>query len=185
MRAQRRIGVSIQIPEPFASQLVQTRFAVGDPQAAAVPAHVTLLGPTVIDDTQWQTVIDHLAAAAQVTAPFTMRLRGTGTFRPVSQVVFVQVAAGIGQCERLESAIRSGCLAQPLRFHYHPHVTVAHDVAPAALDRAEQLLAGFEASFAVSEFHLYDHGDDGVWRSVQRFALGGKVSNTHQRSAAN
>ena len=39
-----------------------------------------------------------------------MRLRGTGTFRPVSPVVFVNVAEGISRCELLADAVRRGPL---------------------------------------------------------------------------
>ena len=73
---------------------------------------------------------------AEEEQPFDIELRGTGTFRPVSPVVFVQLARGIGGCERLEQRVRPGPLTRDLPFPYHPHVTVAHDVADEALDRA-------------------------------------------------
>ena len=76
-------------------------------------------------------------------------LRGTGTFRPVSPVVFVQVAGGIAECEQLERAIRGGPLHRDLAFHYHPHVTVAHHVDEAAMDRAFEDLAGYTCTFEV------------------------------------
>jgi hypothetical protein len=34
-------------------------------------------------------------------------------------------------------------------------------------------MAGFDASFVVDQFHGYEHGDDGVWRPVREFRLGG------------
>ena len=116
-------------------------------------------------------VDDHLAAVGRAHRPFTVHLRGTGTYRPVSDVVFVQVVEGISECERLERAVRSGPLAQDLRFNYHPHVTVAHDVPDHALDRAFAELAGFDAVFRVSSLQVYEHGDDGVWRPSRAFPL--------------
>ena len=110
-------------------------------------------------------------AAAQ--APFRLRLRGTGTFRPVSPVVFIAVSEGISACEILAQAARSGPLAQELTFPYHPHVTVAHHLDEAALDHAYDSLADFECTFDVAAFHLYSHGDDGVWRPFRTFPLGG------------
>ena len=75
-------------------------------------------------------VEEHLAAVAAAHLPFTLHLRGTGTFRPVTQVVFVAVAAGISECELLAAAIRAAPeLHREARFPYHPHVTVAQDVA--------------------------------------------------------
>ena len=74
-----------------------------------------------------------------------MHLRGSGTFRPVSPVVFVPLARGISECERLEAQVRSGPLARETAFPYHPHVTVAHDLDEAALDRAFDALAAYDA----------------------------------------
>jgi 2'-5' RNA ligase len=43
-----RIGVAIDIPEPWGRRLTRRRADAGDPQAAYTPAHVTLLGPTEV-----------------------------------------------------------------------------------------------------------------------------------------
>jgi SAM-dependent methyltransferase len=115
---------------------------------------------------------EHLADVARSARPFDIHLRGTATFRPVSPVVFVQLVEGIGGCERLERAVRKGPLKRSLQFYYHPHVTVAHHLPDAALDRAFTELADFECRFRVEEFHLYEHGADGVWRPQRAFEFG-------------
>lgn len=166
------IGVAIEIPEPFGSQLVAARRRVGDPQAAKVPAHVTLLPPTLLNDTHLDAVQNHLQQAAAAQEPFSMLLRGTGTFRPVSEVVFVAIAAGIAECEQLEKRVRTGILAQELQFNYHPHVTIAHDIPTCALDEAFESMADFEAQFQVAHFTLYTYTDEGVWHRTANFALG-------------
>ena len=168
-----RIGVAIAVPAPFDADLQRARARSGDPLAASIPPHITLLGPTVVEHGDLDAVAAHLAAVADDVDPFVLLLRGTGTFRPVSPVVFIQVAQGIAQCERLESAVRSGPLAQDLRFNYHPHVTVAHEVADDALDRAFAEMAHYEAQFTVDSFAAYEHGDDGVWRPVRDYPLDG------------
>lgn len=170
---QRRIGVAIEVPQPYGARLQEARAGFGDPLATDIPPHVTLLGPTVLDPEEVPAVYAHLEAVAARHAPFRLHLRGTGTFRPVSAVVFIQVVEGIAECELLERAVRSGPLAQDVRFNYHPHVTIAHDVAEADLDRAFVEMAGFEAVFAVDTVQVYEHGDDGVWRPVTPFPLGG------------
>ena len=106
-----------------------------------------------------------------------MLLRSTGTFRPVSPVVFVQVAGGISACERIEQAIRTGPLKREVQFYYHPHVTVAHHVDDEAMDRAFNQLASYECSFEVEAFDLYEHGDDLVWRAVRTFTFNGGVNS--------
>jgi 2'-5' RNA ligase len=171
--ATRRIGVAISIPAPYGERLRAHRASFGDPLAACIPTHVTLLPPTDVQAEQADDVDAHLLATARARQPFTIRLRGTATFRPVSPVVFVSLAQGIGDCELLEQAVRSGPLTRPLDFYYHPHVTVAHHLDEAALDRAERELADFECAFTVGGFDLYEHGEDGVWRPHGWYPFGG------------
>ncbi|MGH3387068.1 MAG: 2'-5' RNA ligase family protein [Nocardioidaceae bacterium] len=169
----RTIGVAIAIPEPYGSELQQHRESFGDAQAVAIPSHVTLLPPTDVDDANLDQVEKHLDLVASSHAPFRLRLRGTATFRPVSPVVFVVVAVGISSCEVLAGRVRQGRLSQDLRFPYHPHVTVAHDLDDASLDHAFEALAGFDCAFEVGSFHLYTHDEDGVWRPSREFVLKG------------
>jgi 2'-5' RNA ligase len=167
------IGVAIPIPEPYAAELAEWRDVLGDPQARLVPPHVTLLPPTPVDSDRLAAVEQHLVEVAAGERPFQLHLRGAATFRPVSPVVFVPLALGISDCERLEELIRSGLLYRPLRFPYHPHVTVAHDLPESVLDKAFDLLVEYEATFEVDGFNLYEHGSDGVWRTRRRFEFSG------------
>jgi 2'-5' RNA ligase len=166
------IGVAISVPEPYAGTLSSWRERVGDPEGRRIPPHVTLLPPTKIAAAAMPDVEAHLAAAARQAEPFEMHLAGTGTFRPVSDVVFVVVAAGIAQCEQLERQVRRGPLERETRFPYHPHVTVAHDIAAEGLDAAYTGLAGFEARFQVSVFTMFAQGSDRVWQPQREFPLG-------------
>jgi 2'-5' RNA ligase len=86
--------------------------------------------------------------------------------------VFVQLVSGIAECERLETAVRSGPLARDLAFHYHPHVTVAHHLSDESLDLAADTLEDFDCVFEVTELLLYEHGADGVWRPDRPFVFG-------------
>ncbi len=169
----RTYGVAITVPEPFGSALQEHRASFGDPLAGSIPPHVTLLPPTVLARGSQGDLEQHLAAIAATTPAFPMVLSSTGTFRPTSPVVFVQVSQGISSCERLERAIRSGPVERDLEFPYHPHVTVAHHLPEAALDTAYAELAGFRAEFLVDTIDLYAHGDDSVWRPLTTFALAG------------
>lgn len=163
------IGVAVAVPEPWGSELREYRARTGDSSAAWIPTHITLVPPVEVDDVA--RVATHLAAAAAQVQAFEVHLRGTGTFRPVSPVVFVNVVRGISQCEQLAAMARSGPLAVDLEFPYHPHVTVAHHLDDEGLDRAFAELAGFECEFEVEEFHLYLHDDHVGWRPTREFAL--------------
>lgn len=100
-------GVAVTIPDPHSAALTLARRDAGDPMAGAIPPHVTLLPPTELADEELAGFEAHLDGVATRFGAFSMNLSGTGTFRPLSPVVFVQVSRGISSCERLESDIRS------------------------------------------------------------------------------
>lgn len=173
------IGVAVAIPTPHATVLTNWRRQVGDPAAELVFPHVTLLPPTPVPAGALADVEKHLAVAAAQVDPFSMHLAGTGTFRPLSPVVFIQVATGVSQCELLERGIRQGPLGRELDFPYHPHVTVAHDISDAALDEAYDGLAGFVARFAVDSIVLFSRDAAGTWQWRTEFPLGARVASGH------
>ncbi|PKW09604.1 2'-5' RNA ligase [Streptomyces sp. 1222.5] len=171
------IGVSIAVPEPHGSLLQERRAGFGDAAAHGIPTHVTLLPPTEVDATGLPAVDAHLAAVAAAGRPFPMRLSGTGTFRPLSPVVYVRIVQGAEDCTWLQQRVRdaSGPVARELQFPYHPHVTVAHGIDDAAMDRAFEELAGFEAEWPCTGFALYEQGADGVWRKLREYVFGSSV----------
>jgi 2'-5' RNA ligase len=165
------IGVAIAVPEPWGTMLQDYRVSLGDKTALGIPTHITLAPPYDVDDDDLPEIEEHLGGAASATPPFRVHLRGTGTFRPVSPVVFVTVVRGISSCEQLAMAVRRGPLAAELAFPYHPHVTVAHDLDDAVLDRAFDELTGFEAEFEVDRFLLYGHDTENGWQPTRQFPL--------------
>lgn len=167
------IGVALAIPEPHASVLRGWRREVGDPEADRIPPHVTLLPPTNFATDELDIVEKHLEQAATTLSPFSMQLTGTGTFRPVSEVVFVQVSVGIAECEMLERAVRRDPIVREVQFPYHPHVTVGHDIPTAALDEAFHGLRDFVAQFTVDRFMMYHQDAEGAWHVRREVALTG------------
>jgi len=164
------IGVAVAIPEPWATELQEYRTSVGDTTAAMIPTHITLVPPTEVDGDLTE-IERHLETAAAHIQEFPVHLRGTGTFRPVSPVVFVTLVEGISQCEQLADAVRRGPLRVELQFPYHPHVTVAHHLDDEPLDQAFDELADFEAKFQVDGFHLYVHDPELGWQPTRKFPL--------------
>jgi 2'-5' RNA ligase len=167
--ARRDIGVAIGIPEPYTSELQGWRERLGDPNAHQIPPHVTLLPPTALRTDDLAAVEEHLQEVASLHEPFLMHLRGSGTFRPVSPVVFVPLVQGISECELIEAQVRSGALQREVTFPYHPHVTVAHEVSEEHLDRAFDELASYDARFRVWGFTMFEKGRDNVWRPQRDF----------------
>jgi 2'-5' RNA ligase len=169
----RDIGVALGIPEPYGRELQAWRERLGDPNAKRIVPHVTLLPPTPVLTDLLPAIEEHLRQVAEDETSFEVVLRGSATFLPVSPVVFVPLVQGISECERLEAKVRRGPLARELRFPYHPHVTVAHDLPPEALHRALDEVRGYEARFRVWGFTLFEQDLDGTWRPQRDFVFGG------------
>src|SRR5690349_15127260 len=102
------IGVAIALPEPWATELQDYRTGLGDETATLIPTHITLVPPVELSEDQISAAEAHLAEVAGATPGFEIHLRGTGTFRPVSPVVFVSLVEGISQCEALADRVRQG-----------------------------------------------------------------------------
>ncbi|WP_399086880.1 2'-5' RNA ligase family protein [Streptomyces sp. BBFR2] len=168
------LGVSIAVPEPYGSYLQRQREGFGDSAAHGIPTHITLLPPTEVDRAALPAVEQHLAEVAADFRPFPLRLEGTDTFRPLSPVVFVKVAEGEEGCAALQARVRApgGPCARELQFPYHPHVTVAHHLDDAAMDRAQHDLRDFRATWTIGGFALYEQGPDAVWRLEREYPFG-------------
>lgn len=170
------IGVSIAVPDPWGKELQDYRIALGDDLARHIPTHVTLLPPHQVADDDMEGVVGHLGRVAESTAPFRIHLRGTGTFRPVSPVVFVGVVEGISQCEQLAADLREGQhWIEQKKFPYHPHVTIAHHLPEAQLERAFVELERYDARFDVTEMWMYLHDEHAGWRPSRSFPLNGSA----------
>lgn len=169
------IGVSLAVPEPWGSRLQQFRVANGDTQGATIPTHVTLVPPVEVGTPRLSDVEQHLEQVAAARPAYRMHLRGSGTFRPVSPVVFVNLVEGISQTEQLATECRRGPLALELDFPYHPHVTVAHLDDDVLLDRAFEELGAFDCAFTVEAFHLYVHHADLGWKATRDYPLTGSA----------
>jgi 2'-5' RNA ligase len=163
--------VAIAVPDPWGTQLQEYRVALGDPSAHGIPTHVTLLPPHRVRPDDLPVVERHLTKASKLRHAFRIHLRGTGTFRPVSPVVFVTLAEGISDCEQLALAIRRGPLKTKQQFPYHPHVTIAHHLSDDRLDRGFEELAAFDCEFVVDRFSLYVHDDGRGWAPTRDFPL--------------
>ncbi|CAM5580271.1 hypothetical protein SHIRM173S_11738 [Streptomyces hirsutus] len=67
--------------------------------------------------------------------------------------MFVRIVEGAEACTWLQKQVRdaSGPVARELQFPYHPHVTVAHGIEEAVMDRAFEELADYEARWPCTD----------------------------------
>ncbi|GAA2200195.1 2'-5' RNA ligase family protein [Sinomonas flava] len=170
------VGVILGFPDRVAAELRAWRASFGDPMADLIPAHITLVTTTATDD--WDAAVRHVRSVARRARPFTVGLKGTGSFRPVSPVVYLNVLDGFDQCVRLHEELQQGPLERDLPFPYHPHVTVAHDVPAERLDEAETALGSYSESFTVASMGLYEHDADGFWQLREELDFGTGAAKT-------
>ncbi|MBN3499061.1 2'-5' RNA ligase family protein [Arthrobacter pascens] len=164
------LGVILGFPPGIAEELQRWRASFGDPMATVIPAHITLITTTPTQD--WEAAREHVREVARTQTPFMVTIAGTGSFRPVSPVVFINVEEGFEECVELHEKLQTGPLERQLPFAYHPHVTVAHDVAPESLDEAETVLKDYRATFPVVSMGLYEHDTDGIWQLREELDFG-------------
>jgi 2'-5' RNA ligase len=140
--------------------------------ADRIPSHITLAPPLVVDEDGIEALAEDLRELCEVFESFRVSLLGTGTFRPISPVVFVAVSEGIAQIETLADGVRRVIGAPEPEFPFHPHVTVAHHLPDEALDAALEDLRDFRAQFEVDAIHLYVDDVERGWVPTHRFPLG-------------
>jgi len=172
------VGVILGFPAEIAEELQRWRASFGDPLAEVVPAHITLVTTTPTHD--WDATLRHVREVARCQSPFMVTIAGTGTFRPVSPVVFIKVEDGFEECVDLHRKLQQGPLHRDLPFAYHPHVTIAHDVAPENLDEAETVLKTYKATFPVVSMGLYEHDAEGIWQLREELDFGTETDNRHR-----
>lgn len=172
------IGVILGFPPRIARELQKWRASFGDPMAGVIPAHITLITTTPTQD--WEATRDHVREVARRQAPFNITISGTGSFRPVSPVVFVNVEDGFAECVELHEQLQTGPLQRSLPFPYHPHVTVAHDVSPESLDEAEIALKHYRATFPVVSMGLYEHDSNGIWQLREELEFGSDIDEERE-----
>lgn len=166
------VGVSIAVPDPYGEHLREQRRAFGDVLADRIPTHITLAPPLHVEKDGVEAFAEDLRELTEVYEPFQVSLLGTGTFRPISPVVFIAVSEGIAQIEVLAEGVRKAIGAPVPEFPFHPHVTVAHNLEDAALDRAMTELSDFRCSFVVDAIHLYVDDAERGWVPTHHFGLG-------------
>ncbi|MEH0110383.1 2'-5' RNA ligase family protein [Tersicoccus sp. MR15.9] len=164
------LGVVIAVPGSLAQQLHQWRASFGEAATGLVPPHVTILTNGVTDDVD--AAVGAVADVAARTDPFTIVLRGAGSFLPHSPVAFLRLAAGAGECIDLHEGIVAAGIASGALFPYHPHVTLAQGVGRDSLDEALMRFSGFAAQFPATTLGVFRAGQT-EWEQVGEVPLGG------------
>ncbi len=163
------MGVILGFPPEIARELQEWRASFGDPMAEVIPAHITLITTTPTQD--WAATREHVRDVARTQEPFNITISGTGSSGLSRLWCSSTSREGFEECVQLHEKLQSGPLERMLPFPYHPHVTVAHDVAQENLDEAETVLRDYRATFPVVSMGLYEHDTNGIWAATGRARL--------------
>jgi 2'-5' RNA ligase len=142
-------------------------------------AHVTVLPPRPIlgpVEDAWE----ELQAGLQDFQPFCVELGEIEVF-PVTEVVYLSIKLGFAELERMHYAVNSGRLRFEEPFHYHPHITVAHEIEPekvaAAVEIASRRWREFPhgRSFMVDQLMFVQNTLENRWTDLSGCALSSHV----------
>ena len=120
------------IPSPLGRFLDDLRLELAP--ACTPHAHVSLLPPRPID-AAWQVASQHAGRLLVQAEPFEIQFTHPAIF-PVTGVIYLEVGDGQERLRRLHALLNAGAMAFDEPFPYHPHSTLAQEVAPG---RAQEL----------------------------------------------
>ncbi len=167
------LGIVVAVPEPWVSQIAQARITLGDKIGQKVPPHITLMPPIAVPKQEKEAVVEHLRAVAARHRPFKITISGSGSFLPVSPVVYLEVAEGGTECTNLARDLMGGPLQYTPRFPYHPHITLAQNVSQESLEHGLKVAEKFHASWVAPGFRLDRVSSDGSYMSAALFDFTG------------
>lgn len=144
-------------------------------------AHLTVLPPRPVQGPVDE-VVRGLAYGLQEFGPVYVELGGVEMFAE-SRVVYVSVAMGRVELERMHDVLNSGAVTFEEPFRYHPHITLAQDVSSdsitSVLDRAQHHWNSWPhpRSFVVENLTVVQNTVDNRWFDVEELHLPARVSS--------
>lgn len=163
------LGVVIPMPEPQRSVLREWRRKFGGADTESIDPHITLISGGYLKS--WAQAAARVREVAQESSRFTVRLAAARSFQPASDVVYLPLAAGAERFWALHEALLAGPLRHESKFDYHPHLTIAQNVAEADLAAAYTALQEVDLRFEVHSVQLFDTRN-GAWNFCEQIALG-------------
>jgi 2'-5' RNA ligase len=141
------------LPEPLAGFLDSLRCELV-PRCQA-RSHVTVLPPRPlvagIPANAWGDLNDSLDGFP----PFRVELASIEVF-PGTNVIYLSIAAGYRELERMHAALNRGPLEFDEPFQYHPHVTLAQQLLPEDVEAAAALARRRWREFTASRSFMVD-----------------------------
>jgi 2'-5' RNA ligase len=162
------------IPEPLAGFLDRLRQELVP--NCFLRAHVTILPPRALSfspGSAWELI----QGVAPRFTPFEIRASSVQIF-PVTDVIYIQVAAGNGELKQMHDALNIGGLASREEFLYQPHITLAQDLKPDEVDELVQVARArweefhFPKSFRAEQVYFVQNTRCNEWVDLGKCELG-------------
>lgn len=167
------------VPPPLGEFLDQLRRELvphDDPRA-----HVSLLPPRPLAG-DWRQAWGEVRRTLERYTAFDVELIGIRAF-PVSDVIYLDVGAGARELCEIHAAMNVNSLAFKEPFSYHPHVTVAQDIAHHDVADAIQLASrrwrefGGPRSFRAEQAVFVQNTVSDRWLDLAQYELGSPLVN--------
>lgn len=100
-------------------------------------AHVSVLPPRPLA-ADWQAAGEQVQALTAKRPPFPVELGEIGIF-PVTNVIYLEVGSGRDELASMHDALNGDALVFEEPFAYHPHVTLAQEIPPDAVQEVHEL----------------------------------------------
>lgn len=161
------------VPPPHSFAVDTLRSALGDETTERIPAHLTLVPPVNLPESELPSALEVLRSAASTTAAFGGRLGPASTFWPSSPVVMLPCTDGAERVVSLRNSVFRPPLVRPLSWPYVPHVTLAPEVPTERIAGMVEAVGGFSCSVTFGSLHLLTQAKDLTWAPLASFDLVG------------
>lgn len=164
----------IYVPDPlgeFLDRLRRELVPTDNPHA-----HVSVLPPRPLR-VDWSVASNEVRSQTDSWTPFDVELAAIDTF-PVTDVVYIELGAGASELRRMHTAMNRNLLDFVEPFEYHPHLTLAQEIAHEEVSQVRELAVRrwreyqgprrFRAERAVLVQNTLNHR----WIDLVEYALG-------------
>ncbi len=167
-------ALTVVLPEELHRRILPWRRAY-DAKHIHIPSNITVVYPPFVREPEWAAARSALAQVLAGFSTFETTIRTVGGFGGEPLVLWLK-PEDEGTLARIHAALEDAFPAwvPPMPWEFVPHVTIGFFDTEAALENARRhILSELEPMrWRVSALSYLTMGEDGVWRVLDRLALG-------------
>ncbi len=142
-------------------------------------AHVSVLPPRPLRG-EWEEASEQARVLTENWTPFEVELTAVGVF-PKTDVIYIEVGAGGRELHELHGAMNSSALEYGEPHEYHPHITLAQNIAHEEVTALKELAArrweeySGPRSFRAERAAFVQNTSTNCWLDLAEYSLGAVV----------